>query len=60
VDFADFMKAVKQLGVFWAAVNEPPPSAWREAASPQNDEIISPIKKEEKNAIPAPHPALGR
>jgi CheY-like chemotaxis protein len=27
VDFGDFMKAVKQLGVFWAAINEPPPSA---------------------------------
>jgi CheY-like chemotaxis protein len=25
VDFTDFMAAVKQLGVFWAAVNEPPP-----------------------------------
>jgi CheY-like chemotaxis protein len=25
VDFPDFMKAVKQLGIFWAAVNEPPP-----------------------------------
>lgn len=25
VDFNDFMKAVKQLGVFWSAVNEPPP-----------------------------------
>jgi len=25
VDFGDFMKAVKQLGVFWAAINEPPP-----------------------------------
>jgi hypothetical protein len=25
VDFADFMKAVKHLGVFWAAINEPPP-----------------------------------
>jgi DNA-binding NarL/FixJ family response regulator len=25
VDFGEFMKAVKQLGVFWAAVNEPPP-----------------------------------
>ena len=25
VDFAEFMKAVKQLGVFWAAINEPPP-----------------------------------
>ena len=26
VDFTEFMKAVKQLGVFWAAVNEPPPN----------------------------------
>jgi CheY-like chemotaxis protein len=25
VDFVEFAKAVKQLGVFWAAVNEPPP-----------------------------------
>lgn len=26
VEFNAFMKAVKQLGVFWAAVNEPPPA----------------------------------
>ncbi len=25
VDFAEFVKAVQQLGVFWAVVNEPPP-----------------------------------
>jgi CheY-like chemotaxis protein len=25
VDFSEFVKAVRQLGVFWAAVNEPPP-----------------------------------
>ena len=24
VDFGEFMDAVRQLGVFWAAVNEPP------------------------------------
>jgi CheY-like chemotaxis protein len=24
VDFSEFMEAVKQLGIFWAAVNEPP------------------------------------
>ncbi|MES2466468.1 MAG: response regulator [Verrucomicrobiota bacterium] len=29
VDFADFMKAIQQLGIFWAAVNEPPPHAIR-------------------------------
>lgn len=27
VDVSEFMKAVKQLGIFWAAVNEPPPPA---------------------------------
>jgi CheY-like chemotaxis protein len=25
VDFGEFVTAVKQLGIFWAAVNEPPP-----------------------------------
>jgi len=25
VDFQDFIEAVKELGVFWAAINEPPP-----------------------------------
>ncbi|HXJ71900.1 MAG TPA: response regulator [Candidatus Dormibacteraeota bacterium] len=31
VDFAKFMKAVTQLGIFWAAVNEPPPHGVMEA-----------------------------
>lgn len=26
VNFGDFLKAVKELGVFWAVVNSPPPS----------------------------------
>ena len=30
VNFADFMKAVRQLGIFWAAINEPPPQTMRE------------------------------
>ena len=69
VDFAEFMKAVKQLGVFWAAVNEPPPHTGREETSmqlvpPKADEggsgkVISPGQKEVKNEIPAPHPAPG-
>jgi CheY-like chemotaxis protein len=25
VDFKDFMQAIKQLGVFWAIINEQPP-----------------------------------
>ena len=27
VKFADFMESVKQLGVFWALINEPPPGS---------------------------------
>jgi len=29
VDFHDFVEAVKDLGVFWAVVNEPPPGSVR-------------------------------
>ncbi|HJV64383.1 MAG TPA: response regulator [Geomonas sp.] len=28
VDFSEFISAVKELGAFWAIINEPPPSAW--------------------------------
>lgn len=28
VDFHDFVEAVKELGVFWAVINEPPREAW--------------------------------
>jgi CheY-like chemotaxis protein len=59
VDFSDFMTAVKQVGVFWAAVNEPPPDTKREETSIQNGKVISLGKKESKNEIPAPHPASG-
>jgi CheY-like chemotaxis protein len=41
VDFSEFIKAVKQLGVFWAAVNEPPPHPRREETSIQSSEVIS-------------------
>jgi len=30
VDFKEFVMAVKELGVFWAAVNEPPPRVVRD------------------------------
>jgi len=29
VNFPDFMQAVKQLGIFWAIINEPPPGSIR-------------------------------
>ncbi|HEY5040920.1 MAG TPA: response regulator [Verrucomicrobiae bacterium] len=60
VDFSEFMEAVGKLGVFWAAVNEPPPDTGREATSIQNDEGASAGRKEVINEISTPHPALGR
>ena len=67
VSYSEFMKAVSQLGVFWAAVNEPPPQVEAEAASIQsvapksdaggNGEVISSGQKEIKNENPTPHPA---
>jgi CheY-like chemotaxis protein len=30
VDFGEFMGAVKELGIFWAAINEPPPNSIKE------------------------------
>jgi CheY-like chemotaxis protein len=44
VDFAEFMKAVKQLGIFWAAINEPPPTTLAEKADVENDGEL-PVKK---------------
>lgn len=32
VGFQDFIKAVKELGVFWAAINEPPPNSIKRGA----------------------------
>jgi CheY-like chemotaxis protein len=29
IDFHDFINAVKQLGIFWALINEPPPGSIR-------------------------------
>lgn len=60
VDFDAFAKAVKQLGVFWAAVNEPPPEMGREEILHPSDEVFSPGKKEAKHEVTTPHPAPGR
>jgi CheY-like chemotaxis protein len=59
VEFVEFMKAINQLGFFWAAVNEPPPPTGREDGSIHRSEVISPRKKEVKHESPTPHPALG-
>ena len=62
VDFNDFKAAVKKLGVFWAAVNEPPPNTntGREKTSAVGGEVISPGKQEVKNETTTEHPASGR
>jgi CheY-like chemotaxis protein len=32
VDFHDFVNAIKELGVFWAVINEPPPGSLKRGA----------------------------
>jgi len=48
--FHEFMEAVKQLAVFWAAINEPPPNLGTERVG---------IPRAMANEIPAPYPASG-
>lgn len=55
VDFGEFVNAVKQLGIFWAAVNEPPPNIGRVEPS----KIPVPEKEDDNNGIPASYPASG-
>ncbi len=59
VDFTDFMKAVQQLGIFWAAVNEPPPLNLSKATAnnqvPPDGAALVDVTYE----IPPPHPPLG-
>ena len=59
MDFTEFMKAVKQLAIFWAAVNEPPPQITREETLIQWGEALSSRKKTAVNEITAPYSALG-
>jgi CheY-like chemotaxis protein len=59
VDFGEFMNAVKQLGMFWAVINEMPPQAGRERTSLPGSEVILPENKKVENEIPDPNPAPG-
>jgi CheY-like chemotaxis protein len=60
VDFTAFVNAVKHLGVFWAVVNEPPPSyAGRGEIALQKEEFVFSGKKEVRHEIPALRPAFG-
>ena len=60
VGFSEFVTAIKQLGVFWMAVNEPPPGARRNETGVQNGNLTFPEKKEGKNEIHASYTALER
>ena len=60
VDFNEFAKAVRQLGIFWAAVNEPPPNTGKIDTTLQVPAVAPLETKEPKNALPAPHPSPGR
>lgn len=59
MDFVEFMKAVQQLGIFWAAINEPPPESAKEVTSNLATEVILMEKTMLKNEIPAAHPTSG-
>jgi len=59
VDFSDFMTAIKHLGLFWVAINEPPPFIARLETVTRGVEIIPPGKKEAKDEMSTPHPAFG-
>jgi len=48
VDFSEFRNAVKQLGSFWATVNEPPPQLERDESPVQSGKVIISGKKEVK------------
>ncbi|RJX74955.1 response regulator [Pseudomonas sp. LS-2] len=37
VEFKDFVKAVSELGIFWAVLNEPPPGSARVLVRPKSD-----------------------
>lgn len=60
VGFSEFVAAIKHLGSFWMAVNEPPPVVWTKEGEVQNKNSIFPEKKTGKNEINAPLAALGR
>jgi len=35
IDFQDFIEAVKEIGLFWAIINEPPPQKYQTAVAPE-------------------------
>jgi CheY-like chemotaxis protein len=58
VGFSEFVMAIKQLGVFWMAVNEPPPVTWRKENRVQNGRVALSEKKKFSDEIHTPLPTL--
>jgi CheY-like chemotaxis protein len=59
VDFSEFMAAVKKLGVFWTAVNEPPAMKREETEVQEDIAVLADQKGKAENEITHSHPALG-
>jgi CheY-like chemotaxis protein len=59
VDFAEFMEAIRHLGLFWAVVYQPPMPPGREAAARSGKASFSHATKNVIIEIPTPHPAPG-
>jgi CheY-like chemotaxis protein len=59
LNFREFMRVVKQFGLYWTTINEPPPYIEDEETGNQSDQMSLPPEKEAKNGIPSPHFALG-
>jgi CheY-like chemotaxis protein len=58
VVFSEFMKAVRLLGLFWGAVNEPPQTS-AEKTSIQDRGVLPAEGKKADHELLALHPALG-
>lgn len=58
VDFNEFVRVIKQLGLFWAAVNEPPPNTAGEDTLIEKREPSSPGRTMVEKQTPTLHPAL--
>ena len=39
INFSEFIEAVRELGVFWAVLNEPPPGSLRSSIRPRADSV---------------------
>ncbi|MET0262467.1 MAG: response regulator [Rariglobus sp.] len=42
INFAEFIEAVRELGIFWAVLNEPPPGSHRSNVRPQLKSEVKP------------------